>query len=107
MHLAAATEVKNGRPHGRPCVVVAGGREPAHWEAYPDHQYIHTNGALNCCAQGGCWRDRVLPLGDGDPRDRPSRRCVDVVGRLPRCMDLITPEEVIRRIELYHQGGIR
>jgi hypothetical protein len=28
-----------------------------------------------------------------------------VGGRLPRCMDMITAEEVIRRIELYFQGG--
>ena len=46
MHLAAAVETKRGRPTNRPCVVVAGGREPVHWEAYPDHQFIHTNGAL-------------------------------------------------------------
>ena len=39
-----------GRWGRRPCVVVAGGREPAHWEAYPDHQFIHNNGALRCCA---------------------------------------------------------
>jgi hypothetical protein len=85
--------------------VVAGGREPAHWEAYPDHQFIHNNGALRCCASGGCWRDRTVPLRDGDPRDRLGRLCVDVVDRLPRCMELITPAEVIRRIESYFDGG--
>ena len=52
MHLAAAVEVKGGRPKNRPCVVIAGGREPAQWEAYPHHQYIHTNGALLCCDNG-------------------------------------------------------
>jgi ADP-heptose:LPS heptosyltransferase len=107
MHLAAAIEVKNDPSQSRPCVVVAGGREPAHWEAYPDHQYLHTNGALPCCTQGGCWRDRVSPLGDGDKRDHPDHRCVNVIGGLPKCMDLIKPEEVIRRIELYRQGGAR
>lgn len=106
MHLAAAVEVKGSKQNNRPCVVVAGGREPAHWEAYPDHQFIHTNGALPCCANGACWRDRVVPLGDGEKRDRPQNLCVDVVKGLPRCMDMITPEEVIRRIELYYQGGV-
>jgi len=28
-----------------------------------------------------------------------------VVGNLPRCMDMITAEEVIRRIEWYFDGG--
>jgi ADP-heptose:LPS heptosyltransferase len=105
MHLAAAVEVKQGRPPNRPCVVVAGGREPAHWEAYPDHQFIHTNGALRCCAGGGCWKSRVAPLGDGDERDHPDQLCVDVVEGLPRCLNMITAEEVIRRIEFYFQGG--
>ena len=58
MHLAAAVEVGPGMPRNRPYVVVAGGREPAQWEAYPHHQYIHMNGALRCCDHGGCWKPR-------------------------------------------------
>jgi ADP-heptose:LPS heptosyltransferase len=104
MHLAAAVEVKQGQPKNRPCVVVAGGREPPHWEAYPHHQFIHTVGALRCCDNGGCWKARTVPLGDGDAKDRPENLCVDVVGALPHCMDLIGPDEVIRRIELYVRG---
>lgn len=136
MHLAAAVETLPRRPKNRHCVVVAGGREPAQWEAYPHHQYIHTNGALLCCEQGGCWKSRVVPLGDGDEKDELRNLCVDVVhlrdralsfqraqgsslpyyaqsdaiGRrlgdfLPRCLDLITEGEVIRRVELYFNGG--
>jgi ADP-heptose:LPS heptosyltransferase len=136
MHLAAAVPVKQGPPGSRPCVVVAGGREPPHWEAYPTHQFIHTAGALPCCQHGGCWKSRVVPVGDGDKKDQPNRMCVDVVhttqaelsfqrksdapvpehavaeaaGRqltdyLPRCMDMISAAEVIRRIQLYFDGG--
>ena len=83
MHLAAAVEVKPGMPRNRPCVVVAGGREPPHFTAYPHHQFIHTVGALRCCDDGGCWRSRTLPLGDGDEKDQPDALCVDVVGRSP------------------------
>ena len=105
MHLAAAVEVKGGRPKHRPCVVVAGGREPPHWEAYPHHQFIHTVGSLLCCDHGGCWKARTFPLGDGDVKDRPENRCVDVIDKLPRCMDMISADEVIRRVELYFNGG--
>jgi ADP-heptose:LPS heptosyltransferase len=122
MHLAAAIEVKPGAPKNRACVVVAGGREPMQWEAYPHHQFIHMNGALRCCDNGGCWKARTVPLGDGDEKDRPEHLCVDVVWRdlpmkgprnrttpekyaLPKCMDMITADEVIRRIELYFTGG--
>jgi ADP-heptose:LPS heptosyltransferase len=106
MHLAAAVPTKPGAPGKRPCVVVAGGREPTHWEAYPNHQFIHTIGALPCCEAGGCWKSRVKPLGDGDTKDRPEDLCVNVVGDLPKCMDMISADEVIRRIELYFTGGV-
>lgn len=105
MHLGAAVEVKAAMPKNRPCVVVAGGREPPHWEAYPHHQFIHTVGALPCCDNGGCWKARTVPLGDGDEKDHAENLCVNVVGHLPRCMDLITADEVVRRIELYYDGG--
>ncbi|HKS38054.1 MAG TPA: glycosyltransferase family 9 protein [Verrucomicrobiae bacterium] len=106
MHLAAAIETKPAFPRKRPCVVIAGGREPAHWEAYPHHQFIHTIGALRCCANGGCWKDRVYPLGDGDTRDKPENLCQNLAGHLPRCMDMITPSDVIGRIEKYVEGGM-
>jgi hypothetical protein len=106
MHLAAAVETKPGKPKNRACVVVAGGREPPHWEAYPHHQFIHTVGALLCCDNGGCWKWRTTPLGDGATGDLPENLCVDVRGALPACMDMITAEDVIRRIEMYESGLI-
>jgi hypothetical protein len=106
MHLAAAIEVNGGTPKNRPCVVVAGGREPPHWEAYPHHQFIHNVGQLLCCDEGGCWKARVQPLGDGDEKDKSANLCVDVVNHLPRCMDMITSAEVVARIARYFDGGI-
>jgi ADP-heptose:LPS heptosyltransferase len=110
MHLAAAVESKPGRPPHRPCVVVAGGREPAHWESYTHHQFLSTNGALSCCLEGGCWKSRCQLVGDGDAKDHDNI-CTSPVQispdlRIPKCMDMITPEDVIRRIELYYQGGV-
>jgi ADP-heptose:LPS heptosyltransferase len=106
MHLAAAVEVRPGMPKNRPCVVIAGGREPPHWEAYPHHQFLHRAGALRCCDNGGCWKARVTPLGDGDEKDRLEHRCVDVVATLPRCMDMISVADAIRAVELYFEGGV-
>ena len=109
MHLAAAVESKCGQRGTRPCVVVAGGREPAHWEAYPNHQFLSTNGALSCCLHGGCWKSRCQLVGDGDRKDgnelceQPVQIAPDL--RIPRCMHMITPADVIRRIELYYEGG--
>jgi hypothetical protein len=107
MHLAAAVDTPPGRPRSRPCVVIAGGREPPHFTAYPHHQYIHRVGALPCSDQGGCWRSRTVALGDGDEKDNPGQLCVNVVpGPLPRCMDMIAAREVIERVELYFEGGL-
>lgn len=106
MHLAAAVPTRPDRHPLRPCVVVAGGREPPQWEAYPGHQFLHTVGMLACCGEGGCWKSRTVPLGDGSEHDRPNRLCErSVEGRLPRCMEMITAGDVIRRIEGYFEGG--
>lgn len=106
MHLAAAVETKPGRPLNRACVVLAGGREPSQWEAYPHHQYLHTNGALPCCDNGGCWKSRVTPLGDGDEKDsslceRPVRLPSNRI--IPECQDMISADQIIRAIEMYNR----
>ncbi len=99
MHLAAAVPSHRGRAL-RPCVVVAGGREPVHWEAYPGHQFLHTIGALPCCARGGCWRSRTVPVGDNPKHDAPERLCLrPMPSGLPECMDMIEPRHVIDAIE--------
>ena len=110
MHLAAAVEVRPGRPKNRACVVVAGGREPSQWEKYGHHRFLETNGALRCCDNGGCWKSRCRPLGDGDEKDRPENLCVAPVAvtadlSIARCMDLVAAADVTRAVELYHDGG--
>lgn len=100
MHLAAAVPLPEGRKRLRSCVVIAGGREPAHWEQYPGHYFLHTIGALECCAKGGCWKSRTVPLGDGSGLDKPNSLCVDVTPKgLPRCMDMISAQQVCRLIQ--------
>jgi len=109
MVLAAAIPVRPGTCDGRqtrPCVVVAGGREPTSWQAYTNHQFVHTCGCLPCCDRGGCWASRVHPIGDGDHKDE-KHMCLNVVNdgdeEVPFCMHMITPEDVVRRIEMYYE----
>lgn len=68
MHLAAAVPTKTGRL--RPCVVVAGAREPKAWQQYPGHRLLSNVGSLDCCREKSCWKSRVVPLGDGDEKDK-------------------------------------
>lgn len=105
MHAAAAVETREHRI--RPCIVIAGGREPNHWETYPGHTYLHTIGALDCCATGGCWKSRCQLVGDGDKKDYtdictyPVRIRADLC--VPRCMEMIKPQDVIRAITQYDE----
>ena len=105
MHLAATVERPLGRRGVRPCVVVAGGREPAHWFSYPGHQVLHRVGALDCCRETGCWVARTRRLGDGSRFDDRKFLCRDVDGDLPRCMSMIEPQDVVRAVEVYLSGG--
>lgn len=97
MHVAAALE--------KPAVIVAGGREPVQWNAYPKQQYVHTVGALSCRSVQGhvgnaCWRSRVVPLGDGTVFDAAT--CERPVGGLPLCMGMISPAEVAELVLRYN-----
>lgn len=115
MHLAAAVPMRTfdnyGRklPAHRPCIVLAGGREAMHWEAYPHHRHMHTIGALPCCATGGCWKSRCQKVGDNDPKDENT--CVSPVQvsetlRIGKCQTMITPELVCEQISMYYGGGL-
>jgi ADP-heptose:LPS heptosyltransferase len=77
---------------GKPCVAVAGGRESAQWESYNDTIYLDTVGQLPCCLHGACWKGR-------------KGECVHMVGDYPKCMDLITSDDVVRSVERYYNGG--
>ncbi len=115
MHVAAALE--------KPCIVIAGGREPVQWNQYPYQHYLHTVGALPCTTfkgdKGACWRSRVLPLGDGTILDKDTcQRPItyqkeiyypsgDLAGKsrfaLPECMQMIKPAEVVELILRYNR----
>jgi len=104
MHLAAAVPMKPCYFRAnRPCIVMAGGREPSVWEAYTNHAYMHTCGMMDCCDDGGCWKSRAYPIGDGDDKDKDLCERTVIRGgvKIPKCMDMITPEAVVQKIDDY------
>ncbi len=99
MHLMGAFE--------RPYVCLLGGREPLPWEYYPTTTMMSSIGTLPCCRFGGCWKSRIVAIGDNDEKDK-SLCEFPVFGNevLPKCMTLIPPEDVVRAIEKYYLGGV-
>lgn len=114
MHMAAALD--------KPCVVVAGGREHWHWEAYVNvvgglfgpkcapvavpHQYLHTIGLLPCCKVKGCWMNKVTKK-EPDKDGRWCKRPIDdgYGQMIPTCLSVITPEHVEKAVLSYYANG--
>lgn len=107
MTLAAGVPMKYDFPKHRACVVLSGGREPVQWQMYPNHQFIHTCGTMDCCDNGGCWKSRVKPIGDGDDKDK-NNLCLypeEVDGQyLGACMANISVDDVVRAIKRYYEA---
>jgi len=75
----------------KPCVTIAGGREPRRWEMYPHNRYMDTNGLLPCCNSDGCWKSGKI-----EPKE--NKKCINTVGNWSKCMRMITPEMVANEV---------
>jgi ADP-heptose:LPS heptosyltransferase len=85
MHLSAA--------FNNPCVVLAAAREPAWFTQYFGHQYLQCNGTMHCAEKNACWKCDV-------------KACKNLVGAdLPKCVEIIEPEEVAEGVLKYYKGG--
>lgn len=95
----------------KPSVVIAGGREPWRWEAYPNQRYLNTNGFLDCCKADGCWKNYLtldqVPESRRERPDTDGKICTRAMdNNRAQCMEMITPEAVASTIELYYGGGV-
>ena len=99
-HLCAAFE--------KPYMALLGGREPVIWTQYPLQTTFHTLGKLPCCRTRSCWRSRVVRLNDGSEQDNSlcDSPVVDMQRPVGKCMAIIKPQEVIRGIEAFYDGGV-
>jgi ADP-heptose:LPS heptosyltransferase len=95
LHLMAAFQ--------KPYIYIAGGREPPTWISYQNVHCLHTVGQLPCCQTQACWKSRVVPLGDGDHKDRElcEHPIVGLERPAPKCMAMIRPSEVASILERF------
>ena len=96
MHLSAA--------FNNSCCVVAGGREPASFTHYYGHQYIHNNGALPCVEDKACWACKIEGCRNLVKPTNPSTK-VHITKQIPKCVDIIEPEEIAEGVRKYYKGG--
>lgn len=102
MHIAAA--------FGKPCVVLAGGREEPWWAAYnkdfgsfaelpiaTPHRFLHTIGQLDCCLRQGCWKRRLWGTGPESCLARVSTERQT----LPACMEMLQVRMVVDAVLSY------
>ncbi len=85
MHVAGAFR--------KPCVVIAGGREPDTFEKYPNHRFMDNVGALPCCRDFACWHNSL-------------DACEDHDGNHAACMMTIQPVAVREALISYHRCGV-
>jgi len=91
MHLAAAIPVKSTYLNPRPCVVLAGGREPITYVTYPGHIVLATIGKLPCSLKP-CGHSKFAPKGG-------CKRPITMGSqKIPECMKLIQPSQVVTAI---------
>jgi ADP-heptose:LPS heptosyltransferase len=89
----------------KPAVVLASGLFPVGWISYPTSKIISYQASMSCCqGNGACWKSRIFPKDEKDT----SLCLLPVLDDDPRgrCMDMITPSEVIKAIESFYLGGI-
>lgn len=93
MHLAAA--------FNKPCVVIAGAREPVHFTRYPGQQYLASDGCLPCTITGkqvptACWFCKI---------ERCPYHTKYGGQEVPLCSDLFSSDDVVKAIMRYYDGG--
>ena len=96
MHLSAA--------FNNPCVVLAGAREPASFTQYWGHNYVHTNGTMECSKTKACWACKLEGCRNlVNPTHEPTQG--HNTKQIPKCCDIIEPEEIAEGVRKYYKGG--
>jgi ADP-heptose:LPS heptosyltransferase len=93
MHLAAA--------FNKPCITIAGAREPVWFTRYPGQQYLASDGCLPCTVSK---RDEPTSCWFCDIKRCPHQSEYEGQ-KVPLCADLFTSDDVLFAIKRYYKGG--
>lgn len=92
---AVSFQMHTSAAFGKPCVVIAGGREESSWEKYDNHIYLNTIGKMECCKTEGCWKTTI-------------NNCDNFIWDegISGCMKMIEPNDIIESINSLKLLGI-
>jgi ADP-heptose:LPS heptosyltransferase/glycosyltransferase involved in cell wall biosynthesis len=82
----------------KPCVVIAGAREPVSFTRYAGHAYLSNDGMLPC-AVTACWHCSIDACTNLVIREDTAEK------KIPKCADIIESEDISRAIRGYYKGG--
>ena len=91
----------------KPAIVVAGAREPVSFTRYPGHAYLSTDGMLPCAVKA-CWHcgiDTCTNLIHKTINVQDNDTGLDVTEKIPKCVDIIEPEDLTRALKNFYRGG--
>jgi len=102
MHLSGALH--------KPAIIVAGAREPVSFTQYAGHRYMATDGCLPCGVKA-CWHcdinncKNLVHINHCDPMSGSDlAKTEDYSEKVPKCVDMITPEDLTRALNMYYIG---
>lgn len=91
----------------KPYVAMCGGREETSWEQYNTATMLSTLGQLPCCQYKACWKSHTVALPGLPSRSLCELPVVNSVGEtLPKCMELLGSDAIIKAIERMLAGGV-
>jgi len=100
LHASAAIPMHSNPNKLRPCVVLAGGREPVSMIQYPGHSVLSMVGKLDCCLNGGCFKTSIGHK-PNDMKGVSDERCLRPENGIAKCMRMITAPQIISAVESY------
>lgn len=92
--------------HAKPYVCIHRAAEPLAWVSYPNQITLHRLGCLPCSTPGACWRSRTVGLGDGKDGSLCERPVFGGSIPIPKCLAMISPQEVVAAVESFYDGGL-
>jgi ADP-heptose:LPS heptosyltransferase len=122
MHIAGALN--------KPCVVIAGAREPLTYVKYQNHRFLENVGCLPCCPEFSCWtassgrcfrnyfnaistekkkkliKNEYVPMVNGNLSIKDYFNKYLNQKWVAPCLEMVSVYDVVKSVDSYYEGGL-